>query len=1066
MNYSLGLDIGITSVGWAVLDLNNKQIADLGVRLFTGAENSKTGASLALPRREARSTRRRIRRKRQRMTAVRNLLVSEGLLSPQQMQSLYEKPSLLTPWQLRAEGLDRLLTEEEWVRVLLHLVKHRGFKSNRKNQQDTKSEDGRVLTGIKTNTKLLTEGNGGKGYRTVGEMLQLDPKFEAHKRNKGGDYSNTLLRSDVIDEVKKLFEAQRGFGNPYAAERLQEEYLATLARQLPFTTGEMILKMTGRCKLEPEEIRAPKASWSAERFILLSKLANLRIRIDGKKTSLSPENLKLIEKLAYSNTKVTYKQIRAAIEINDSWNFDYIPGSFEKGKDPEEAVFVELKAFHSFRKAIEKALGKEYWNNLKAAGPQILDELACALTYWKTDDEIKGYLKSKEVPDELAEAISTLSFNGNVNLSLKAMRKLIPCMEEKFCGYDEACVLAGYCHYDPGKNGRNRSRLLPVPDWEEIRNPVVIRSVSQTRKVVNAIIRKYGSPTRIQIEMARDIALNRKDRDAIEKKQDKNRNERARLSEEFEKTYGLRPNGRELEKYRLWKEQSGFCPYSGTYLDPDETFRGNDGTYAEIDHIIPYSRCFDDSFNNKVLVTGSENRNKKNRTPYEYLGGDEQSWEEFKARVECNVKNRRKAARLTITGFDEKEAAEMKERSLNDTRYINRYVAAWIENNLQFEDERINNPVVRLNGQATAQLRHFWGINALKDRDKNDLHHALDACVIAAATPSIIKAISDYSASRESFVSYKNEQGAVLTRCPEPWPKFRKEVAARISDNPAEAICNSELCSYTEAQLEALRPIFVSRAPRRGVKGPAHDQTIRSAKYLHTPNEEGKTGTISKVALNKLSLNPANAGYIGNMIGKERDKRLYEALKERLLKFAKDEKNAFIEEFHKPLKDGTPGPLVKSVKIFNSGTSGVEVCHGVAGNNSMVRVDVYIKDGKYYLVPYYVADIAAKNIKVKKAIVANKPESEWQEITDDFKFLLSLHYNDLVRVIDSKGQEIFGYYYGTNINTGAISILSHSGETNKTGIGMRTAKLIEKYEVDVLGSYHKVKKEKPPHGLA
>ena len=88
------------------------------------------------------------------------------------------------------------------------------------------------------------------------------------------------------------------------------------------------------------------------------------------------------------------------------------------------------------------------------------------------------------------------------------------------------------------------------------------------------------------------------------------------------------------------------------------------------------------------------------------------------------------------------------------------------------------------------------------------------------------------------------------------------------------------------------------------------------------------------------------------------------------------------------------------------------------------------------------------------------------EINSDYKFLLSLHYNDLIRVIDSKRKEIFGYYCGTNINKGAITIINHSGSVKKEGIGMRNAKLIEKYEVDVLGSYHKIKKEKPPHELA
>ena len=95
--YSLGLDIGITAVGWAVLDLTRGKIADLGVRLFDRAEEPKTGASLAAPRREARSTRRRLRRKRQRMSDIRSLIVSHGILSQTDMDNLFNSPHPCTP---------------------------------------------------------------------------------------------------------------------------------------------------------------------------------------------------------------------------------------------------------------------------------------------------------------------------------------------------------------------------------------------------------------------------------------------------------------------------------------------------------------------------------------------------------------------------------------------------------------------------------------------------------------------------------------------------------------------------------------------------------------------------------------------------------------------------------------------------------------------------------------------------------------------------------------------------------------------------------------------------------
>ena len=85
MNYTLGLDIGVASVGWAVLENDNQgepcHIADLGVRIFDAAEDPQTGASLAAPRREARSARRRIRRRRHRKERIKNLLIREGVVT-------------------------------------------------------------------------------------------------------------------------------------------------------------------------------------------------------------------------------------------------------------------------------------------------------------------------------------------------------------------------------------------------------------------------------------------------------------------------------------------------------------------------------------------------------------------------------------------------------------------------------------------------------------------------------------------------------------------------------------------------------------------------------------------------------------------------------------------------------------------------------------------------------------------------------------------------------------------------------------------------------------------------
>ena len=156
-HYALGLDIGIGSVGWAVLqnDLNGEpiRVQDLGVRIFDKAEQPKTGASLALPRREARSARRRLRRHRHRLERIRYLLERSGIMSIQEIEAMYAKGGFnKSPYQLRAEALDRPLTKEEAARVLIHLAQRRGYQSNSTAEaaKDEK-EAGKVKSAIEEN---------------------------------------------------------------------------------------------------------------------------------------------------------------------------------------------------------------------------------------------------------------------------------------------------------------------------------------------------------------------------------------------------------------------------------------------------------------------------------------------------------------------------------------------------------------------------------------------------------------------------------------------------------------------------------------------------------------------------------------------------------------------------------------------------------------------------------------------------------------------------------------------------------------------------------------------------
>ena len=236
LDYRIGLDIGIASVGWAVLQNNSQgepvHIVDLGVRIFDKAEQPKTGESLAAPRRDARTTRRRLRRRKHRMDRIKYLFSQEGLIEIEPFMERYYSGKLKDVYQLRYEALDRKLKDEELAQVLLHIAKHRGFRSTRKAELAEDKEGGQVLKATNENKKRMED----HGYRTVGEMMYLDEDFRAAcpwvergyvltPRNKAGNYRHTILRAMLVEEVHAIFVAQRELGNEKATEGLEEKYL-------------------------------------------------------------------------------------------------------------------------------------------------------------------------------------------------------------------------------------------------------------------------------------------------------------------------------------------------------------------------------------------------------------------------------------------------------------------------------------------------------------------------------------------------------------------------------------------------------------------------------------------------------------------------------------------------------------------------------------------------------------------------------------------------------------------------------------------------------------------------
>lgn len=1156
--YRLGLDIGIASVGAAVVQTNSFDnpchLTEPDVRKFTAAEcreNGKYyGKSAAVPRRECRSTRRRIRRKQLRMNCIKQALQKADLIDIDEFMKRYSDGTLPNVYQLRYEGLDRLLTDDEFAQILIHIAKHRGFLSTRRADKKDK-ESGAILAATSANQKLMME----KGYRTVGEMMYLDESFHTPcssnehgfivtPRNKAKDYKHTIYRSMLVDEVHALFDAQRKLGNTKATETLESEYLEIMTRQRSYDLGPGLQadgtkspfamdgykSNAGECTFYKNETRAAKGTYTAELSMTLQKINNLKLvdRYGDGRFLTDEEKQKILEYISKHKT-MKYKTVKTLLGIDPMIRFNLLnygkkkktkKESDDKTKDDstkkkstkksktkaetsektdkdsnkeetelerinriEDTVFVSMEFTLSYTDCLKtriKTLSETEKRDL-------FDEVGELLTSYKTDEARIEKLSNLGLTSEEIDHLLDLNPKGYARLSHKAMKEIEPYLVQGLT-YDKACTAAGL-DFQVTYTGE-KMKYLKGPEINNIINniqsPVVRRSVAQTVRVINAIIRKYGSPQAVNVELSREMSKSFLERKKAETAMELRHKENVKFCEEIKKLGINSPNGEDITRYRLWKDQNGICLYSGEKIPTRAMFTRE----YEIDHIIPYSISLDDRYQNKVLVKAKENQTKGNRLPYEYFGHDKTRWAAYENRVESLIKSDGKKAHLLKKNYTKEDQREFTERNLNDTRYATTVVYNMILQYLYLEPYNCDGKtkqVYAVNGAVTAYLRKRWGLNK-KDRT-NDRHHAMDAVVIACCTDEMIAKVTKYMQDRETAYS-KNfriadeETGEILTRSnftreqydeaygvrfPVPWETFREEIDLRIfNDDPFGYLMKDRNLQikidypdwmYGEEEspvakgkyINYIRPMFVSVACSHKATGRAHEETIRSAKY-----HDSDSLVISKKALKDLKLNKDNE--IKDYYNKECDLLLYEALRNRLLEYGGDGKKAFAEEFHKPKADGTDGPVVKSVKVIEKKTTGVQINHGLAGNGNMVRVDLYQKEGKYYAVPIYISDMVKKEIP-RKAATGGKQYKDWRVMNPD-DFLFSVYPRDLLHLKkwkpfnDGLSNDIYMYFAGLDPASASFAVTAHDSSISLRGIGIQNLELIEKCQVDMLGEIH------------
>lgn len=1112
--YTLGLDIGIASVGWSILENDSiteepVKIIKMGVRTFNANEVPKTGESTAKGRREKRGVRRRNRRRELRMKTAREIL-ERGLLVDFGKESI--KLANVDVYELRTRALDEKITDAELCKVVLNIFKRRGFKSNRKHLVD--KENGELLSAISFNEQFLKE----KGYRTFGESVFKDERFKTivagkpvySVRNHDSSYKNCVSRNLLLEEISLILDSQKRHGNEKITNEFKESLLTLFDKQRNFDDGPSSPSPysakfeIGNCTFIKGEKRAPKATFTFEYFTALSKINSLRIDDE----ELSKEEKEILYKLLLSKKEISFKDVRKALKVKEESAFNLCQyRASKKDKDLTEEQLIEKcekRSFVSMRHSYEirSCLGV----GINEETVAMIDEVATMLTIYKSDDRIDKYIEQSSILSTLDEdvkiKIKQLNYKTVGSLSLKAMQQIIPFLLEGD-RYDEACVKAGYNHssfsYGKGKYLKGKEIEERIQD---ITSPVVKRSVNQTIRIINEIVKKYGSPQYVSIELARDLSLTLSKRNQVQNQQKENFENNEKAKENLAKDFDIIvPSSRDLIKYKLYLEQDGKCMYSGETIDISRLFEQN---YVEVDHVLPYSRSMNDSYNNKVLVLARENQNKRNRTPYEYFGNDEERWNKFVARVNL-LKNLEKRRLLLKKNFGESQQKEFISRNLNDTRYISRFVLGLVQGFLYTTPSKKHKKVVRcVNGAVTSYLRKFWGVN--KIREDGDVHHAIDATIIATVTDGMIKKVTQFNNMKETFIyrkdgTYVNKStGEIMSKeekeayerdgidvyskyLPKPYEGFIKELEIRSKVKyetdrfSEEELLELAKLGYEDEELAKIKPVFVSRMKSAKKTGAIHQETMMSTReYLETKNLI-KTVTLDKLKIKEkpeiieLKDDEYPNCSIENYYRPQDDRLLYLKLKKHLVEVGAYKPN---ECEIKPKKDGSDGPLVKKVKLYEYSSNCVITPNGGAANDKMYRVDVFKKGGKFYLCPVYMADVYAKKLS-NKVIEIGK---EWSEIDETFEFLFSLYQNDLVRFVSAKEivltktnrnnkslktdtialKDVMGYYNGADISVASVKMVTHDGCYEKR-LGVKTLLNIEKLNVDIMGNVFKAPKE-------
>jgi len=851
-------------MGSRVVPLNNAtDAADFSVgKAFTA--NQERTARRTMRRGFARYQLRRYRLRRE--------LEKVGMLPD---AALIQLP-LMELWELRerAATAGERLTLPELGRVLCHINQKRGYRHVKSDAaaivgdegEKKKDSNSAYLAGIRANDEKLQD-----EHKTVGQYFAEQLRQNQSESPTGGiSYrikDQIFSRQRYIDEYDQIMAAQR----VHYPDILTDEFIRMLRDEVIFMQRPLksCKHLVSLCEFEKQErvMRvhqddgkggrqlverkvkfgpkvAPKSSPLFQLCRIYEAVNNIRLtRPDGSPRDITPEERAKIVAHLQSSASLSFAALKKLLKEKALIADQLTSKSGLKGNTTRVALAAALQPYPQYHRLLDMEL------ETRMMTVQLTDEETGEVTEREVAVVTDSYvhqplyrlwhilysieerdamrralitqlgMKEEDLDGGLLDQLYRLDFvkPGYGNKSAKFICKLLPQLQQGL-GYSEACAAVGYRHSNSPTSEEITERTLlekiPLLQRNELRQPLVEKILNQMINLVNALKAEYGIDE-VRVELARELKMSREERERMAEGNRRREKENKAIAEKIREC-GLFPTKSRIRKYMLWEEAGEQCLYCGQILTLSQCLNGDD---MEVEHIIPKSVLYDDSYGNKTCACRRCNKEKGNRTALEYIrakGWEDEYMERINERLKAKKISYSKYQRLRW--LKEDIPSDFLERQLRLTQYISRQAMAILQQGIR--------RVSASEGGVTARLRSLWGYDdilhtlnldrydsmgetervsregetteklRIKDwsKRKDHRHHAIDALVVASTRQGYIQRLNRVSSESEREAMSGEIEMQKVTKTDklsllERWLTQRPHFSVRtVSDKVAEIL--------------------------------------------------------------------------------------------------------------------------------------------------------------------------------------------------------------------------------------------------------------------------------------